>query len=308
MKTPSYSTPSISNFGSLTIRIVSSLALVAGCLLVTGCPASKQTNTDPSTDPASTTKTANTVVIRGSNTIGEELAPRLIAEFKKANADVNFDIESKATGYGMAALRIGQCDIAAASRAAIQVDLDLAKESGVEMNEYVLGYYSVAVVVSAANPVSNLTKDQVRDIFTGKISNWKEVGGADAAIHVHARDPISGTHLGFKEAAMNNDGYAAHLKLATNYAGIVEAVGKDANGIGYSSLNLANTAGAKAVTIDGIAASAANVQSGKYPYSRALRFYTNKAKESDAAKKFIEFTLDKTGQKTVEDMGFTPKP
>jgi phosphate transport system substrate-binding protein len=303
MKTSSHST----TLHSTLARIGCSIGLVLGCLFVTGCPASKQTNgstTDNTTQPAPKT---DTVVIRGSNTIGEELAPHLISVFKRANAGINFDLESKATGYGMAALRIGQCDIAAASRAAIQIDLDLAKENGLEMNDYLLGYYSVAVVVAAGNPVSNLTKDQVRDIFTGKITNWKEVGGADGEIHVHARDPISGTHLGFKEAAMNNDAYAAHIKTATNYAALVAAVGKDANGIGYSSLDLANTAGAKAVTIDGVAANSANVQSGKYPYARALRYYTNKAKESDATKKFIEFTLSGAGQKAVEQMGFTPK-
>ena len=120
----------------------------------------------------------------------------MIAEFKKAHSDVSFELEPKATGYGMAALRSGQCDIAAASRAAIEEELELTKQSGIQMNETVLGAYSVAVVVNANNPVSNLTKDQVHDIFTGKIANWKDVGGPDAAIALYIRDPISGTHLG----------------------------------------------------------------------------------------------------------------
>ena len=275
--------------------------------LMLGCPAGKPSG-NSSGGGAATPTTTNTVVIRGSNTIGEELAPKLIAEFKKAQPAVAFELETKATGYGMAALRIGQCDIAAASRAVIEQEKELAAASSLEMNEHLLGSYSVAVIVNAANTVANLTKEQVHAIFTGKIANWKDVGGADVEIHIYARDPISGTHLGFKEAAMNNDAYAAHPKLFMSYAGIVEAVGKDAGGIGYSSINHANASGAKAVSIEGVEASTATVHSGKYPYARTLRFYTNKNKESAAAKEFIEFAISKRGQEIVAEMGFTPKP
>lgn len=290
-----------------TLSIVKLPCLLGVSLLLFGCPAGKPSG-DSSGGGGATPNPTNTVVIRGSNTIGEELAPRLIAEFKKAHPATAFDLETKATGYGMAALRIGQCDIAAASRAAIQVDLDLANENGIEMNDHLLGSYSVAVVVNAGNAVANLTKEQVYGIFTGKFTNWKEVGGADAAIQLYVRDPISGTHLGFKEAAMNNDAYAAHPKLFTSYAGVVEGVGKDVNGIGYSSINMANNSGAKAVSIEGVEASTANVHNGKYPYARTLRFYTNKNKESAAAKEFIQFALSTRGQEIVAEMGFTPKP
>ncbi len=289
------------------IRVTKLVCLLGVSALMLGCPAGKPSG-DPSGSGTATPTPTNTVVIRGSNTIGEELAPKLIAEFKKTHPAVAFDLETKATGYGMAALRAGQCDIAAASRPVIEQEEELAVASGIEMNEHLLGSYSVAVVVNAANTVANLTKEQVHGIFTGKITNWKEVGGADTLIHVYARDPISGTHLGFKEAAMNNDSYAAHPKLFTSYAGIVEAVGKDAGGIGYSSINHANASGAKAVSIEGVEASTAAVHSGKYPYTRTLRFYTNKNKESDAAKEFIQFALSTRGQEVVAEMGFTPKP
>ena len=287
-------------------RVTKPICLLSISALMLGCPAGKP-SADTSGGAANPTPN-NTVVIRGSNTIGEELAPKLIAEFKKAHAGITFDLETKATGYGMAALRIGQCDIAAASRAIIEQEKELAETSGLEMNEHLLGSYSVAVVVNAGNPVANLTKEQVHAVFTGKITNWKEVGGADAEIHIYARDPISGTHLGFKETAMNNDAYAPHFKLLTSYAGMVEAVGKDAGGIGYSSINHANSSGAKAVSIEGVEASTATVQSGKYPYARVLRFYTNKAKETDAAKKFMQFALSTRGQELIAELGFTPKP
>ncbi|TSA41915.1 MAG: phosphate ABC transporter substrate-binding protein [Verrucomicrobiales bacterium] len=298
----------ITPFFHRILAVTKYLCLLCVGALMFGCPASKPSGDSSGGGATATPSATNTVVIRGSNTIGEELAPRLIAEFKKAHPVTAFDLDTKATGYGMAALRIGQCDIAAASRAAIQADLDLAKESGIEMNDHVLGLYSVAVVVNANNPVANLTKEQVHDIFTGKIANWKDVGGADAEIHLYVRDPISGTHLGFKEVAMNNDAYAAHFKLLTAYSAIAESVGKDAGGIGYSSINHANTSGAKAVSIEGVEASAAAVHGGKYPYARTLRFYTNKARESDAAKEFVQFVLSTRGQEIVSEMGFTTKP
>src|SRR5208283_1575082 len=122
--------------------------------------------------------------------------------------------------------------------------LEMARNRNVEYIDHVIGAYSVAVVVNAANPVGNLTRGQVRDIFTGAIRNWKDVGGPDAPIHLYIRDPISGTYIGFKELAMENKPYASERNLFTNYAAIVTAVARDANGIGYSGFNLAPHSGA----------------------------------------------------------------
>ncbi len=129
------------------------------------------------------------VTIRGSNTVGEELAPKLIAAYKSDHPAITFDLESKGTGYGFGNLLVGGCDIAAASREANSNELALAAERGIELSNIVIGTYSIAVVVNAANPVAELTRAQVRDIFTGKVKNWNEVGGADSPIHLLARDP-----------------------------------------------------------------------------------------------------------------------
>ncbi len=280
--------------------------LLAASFLLFGCPGTK-----PTTENSNSTITAGNadeVIIRGSNTFGEELAPDLVAEFKKSHPAINFDIETKATGYGMAALRVGQCDIAAASRTAIPADLELAKDANLEMNDYPIATYSVAIIAHANSPVANLTKDQVREIFTGKIRNWTEVGGPDADIHLYIRDPISGACLGFKEIAMKNEEYAAHPKLHTNYTSLVTAVAADPNGIGYCGLSQAKASGVKALTVDGIEASAATVNSGKYAYARTVRFYTNKANESQATKDFIGFVVSARGQEIIQQIGFAPKP
>ena len=248
------------------------------------------------------------ITIRGSNTIGEELAPRLVAEYKKDHKDAAFDLEFKGSGYGIGALMGGYCDIAGSSKPIAKEQEEIAQIRGVQFKEYILGAYTVSILVNAANPVSNLTSNQVQALFTGKIQNWKDVGGPDAPVHIYARDPVSGTYLGFKELAMGLQDYGEHVQLFTNYLGITDAVSKDPNGIGYAGLNFAKHEGTKAVSVDGIAPTAETVNGKKYPYARALRFYTDAAKESTKTKDFVDFVLSPGGQQVLTQMGYAPKP
>src|SRR5439155_17718876 len=156
--------------------------------------------------------------------------------------------------------------------------------------------------------ITNLSRDQVRDIFTGTVQNWKEVGGSDAPIHLYIRDPISGTYLGFRELAMEDKPYAASTNALTNYEAIVEAVAKDQNGIGYSSFNLAEKPGVKSISIRGVTPGTLSVNQGQYPFSRVLRLYTNKGKENPAALEFIRFVQSSRGQEIVAQAGNTPRP
>ena len=277
-------------------RLVKNAGLFAFCLLLASCSEEKKP------EPVASEK----VLIRGSNTIGEELAPKLIAEYKRDHPGADFNIESKATVYGIAALLGGQCDIAAASRETLKEEVELAKMRDIELNNYVIGAYSVAVVANASSPVANLTKDQVRDIFAGAVTNWKDVGGPEAPIHLYIRDPISGTYLGFKELAMGNKSYADNPKMFTSYEAIVKAVAQDAHGIGYSSLSAAKNSSVKSVAVGGVLPTLETINKGQYPYARILRFYTNKGKEARPAKEFIQFVTSERGQKIVAQMGFAP--
>ncbi len=251
----------------------------------------------------------NKVVIKGSNTVGEELAPRLISEYRKNHPGVVIDLESKATGYGLASLMAGGCDIAAASRLMIKDEQQQAELRKIEFNEYTIGSYSVAVVLNANNPVNNLSRDQIRDIFSGAIENWKDVGGPDAPIHRYIRDPISGTYLGFRELALQDKAYSTkNATELTSYDAIAQAVAKDANAVGYTSVQLAATGGLKGVSVGGVAPTIASVNEGKYPYSRILRLFTNKAREAPAARDFIQFVQSQSGQQIVAQLGYVPKP
>lgn len=279
-----------------TTQLLKNAGLMALCCLLASCAEEKKPEAGAQTK----------ILIKGSNTIGEELAPRLIAAYKKDHPSTECSFEPKATVYGIAALLGGQCDIAAASRETLKEEREIAKMRDIELNEYVIGAYSVAVVVNAACPVADMTKDQVRDIFTGAVTNWKDVGGTDAPIHLYARDPISGTYLGFKELAMGNKSYADNPNLLTSYEAIVQGIAKDPNGIGYSSIDLVKHAGVKGVSIGGVAPTIEAVNKGQYPYTRVLRFYTNKAKEGKEAKDFVQFVTSEGGQKIVAAMGFAP--
>jgi phosphate transport system substrate-binding protein len=256
----------------------------------------------------SETKTnADRLVVRGSNTYGEELSPRLIQEFQKDHPGAVFDTEFKGTSYGFGALTTGNCDIAAASREVTTNEVALTKDSGVEFQDTVIGSYGVAVVVNAANSVADLSLDQVRDIFSGAIQNWKDVGGPDAPIHLYIRSPISGTYLGFQEVAMEKKPYAGGAKPLTNHVDIVQAVAKDPHGIGYSSLDLLKKGGVKGVSVGGIAPTVDSVNKRQYPYARVLRLYTSKGKETPIVSEFLKFVQSQRGQQVLSEMGYVPK-
>ena len=275
------------------------IGLLLFCVLLGACDSQKQ---------ESGANLKGKLIIKGSNTLGEELMPQLVAEYKKAHPGVTVELESKGTGTGFSALLAGDCDIAGASRVANDAELKQVSTKNLELNTYMVGSYSFAVVVNNSNPVDSLTKDQVRDIFTGTIKNWNQVGGPDAAINLIIRDPISGTYLGFRELAMDDKAYTAGVKTFTNYTDIVKAVAADPNSIGYSSIALAKSEGVKAISLGQVAASPLAVREGRYAYMRALRLYTNKPKETPLAHDFIQFVQSKNGQDIVSQLGFVPRP
>ncbi|MDB6111892.1 MAG: phosphate-binding protein [Pedosphaera sp.] len=285
--------------GTNRMRLVRSFSLFLLGVVLACCPACNQ---------APEKVTEGKIIIKGSNTLGEELVPGLIAEYKKEHPAVTFELESKGTASGFAAMVAGQCDIAAASRVASGDELKTAHARGIDLNVHMVGSYSVAVIVNAASGITNLTRDQVRDLFAGVVQDWKEVGGVDAPVHAYIRDPISGTYLGFRELAMEDKPYGTGAKTFTNYTAIVQAVAQDPNGIGYSSIDLASKTGVKPVSIRGVSPSVLSVNEGQYPCSRSLRLYTNKAKESAAARDFVRFVQSSRGQEILDEMGFVPRP
>ena len=282
------------------LNFVTGAALVWFALAMGGC--SEKADTPAPLPP-------NKVVIKGSNTVGEELGPKLIAEYKRDHGDVTVELESQGTGSGFMGLMKGVCNIGAASRNMSTAEQEEAKAKGTELKDNVIGSYSVAVIVNAASPIHDLTHQQVAGIFTGAIQNWKDVGGPDAPIQRYIRSSISGTALGFRELAMDNNSYATNNTAAlTNYTGIAEAVAKDPNGIGYVTIQMASGPGVKGISIGGVAPTMDAVKAAKYPYARVLHLYMSKSIEAPKAQEFVEFVQSAKGQQIVDQMGFVPKP
>ncbi len=273
--------------------------LILGTLLavlVTGCPANHRYSPEAIG--------AAKVVVKGSNTFGDEVAPPLIVAFNKDYPEVRIEVSSKDSASGFAALLAGECDIAAATRVASEDELRLAKTRGIEFDTAFLCSYGVAVVVHPTNSVRNLSSSQVRDVFTGIAQNWKSVGGADAPVRIHIRGPGSATHAAFREMALEDRAYAASATTHDSYAAIVEAVRQDSNAVGFVSMSLAEHSGLKAVLIDHHPASVLSVSLRQYPYGRGMWLNTDKARHSPAALAFIRFAQSPRGQEIIAKTGF----
>jgi phosphate transport system substrate-binding protein len=251
---------------------------------------------------------AQKVSIKGSNTFGEELAPRLVEQYRAAQPEVEFALESKGTATGIAALLNGECDIAAASRLANEDELRLRRSRGIRMQSHSIGYYGVAVIVHARNPITNLSDAQVRCAFTGIINKWKAMGwDTEQPIRACIRHSDSGAHLGFQELALDRMPYARAAAPFRSYEEITDAVQADPNSIGYVSMLASKRPGIRGITVNGIPLTVQSVEEGTYPYARQLRLYTNPKRESAAAKDFIRFCQSREGQRIVEETGNVPR-
>ena len=244
------------------------------------------------------------LVIQGSNTFGEALGPALIRAYKQTRSATIIELESRGSATGIAALIDGTCDIAAVSRPLTEDEQRLAKSRGLKLKSYAIGYYGVAVIVNATNPIVRLSDEQVRDIFTGKISRWKAVGGPDAAVEVFTRETSTGTYLGFQELAMERRPYTPAATAVRTDQELAAAVAAHPNAIGYVPFASLERSGVKGVAINLFTPTAWNVVQNDYPFARGLRLCTDARRESEIAKAFVRFCLSREGQTLVGAAGF----
>ncbi len=260
-------------------------------------------------------KDKNSIQIKGSDTmvnLGQAWAEKYMEQ-----DSINFiAVTGGGSGVGLSSLMSGTCDIAMSSRNIKEKEVALAKQKGINPNEIKVALDGLAVVVSPKNSVSKLTMDQLAAIFTGKITNWKELGGKDEKIVLLSREVNSGTHVYFKEHVLRkNDPNSREefapgaLMLSSSQAIADEIAGNSAAigyyGMGYISNKQKPVSIAKDEKSEYEAPTIENVISGKYPISRPLFFYTNGVPEG-LVKKFIDFTLSKEGQDIVLATDFVP--
>jgi phosphate transport system substrate-binding protein len=223
------------------------------------------------------------------------------------------------SGTGIAALINGTVDIANASREMKENEIADAEKHGFTPVEHTVAVDAIAVIVNLQNPVSQLTVDQLADIFTGRIRNWAELGGDDAPIVLVSRETNSGTHVYFLEEVIrkgdseNPDVFAPQTLLMPSSVGITSEVQRNPHAIGYDGLGYVDPAHEKiiAVAVDAdspfVTPSVATGADGSYPISRALHVYTTGAPDPNIDD-YIAWIQGPAGQEIVANLGFVPIP
>ena len=189
---------------------------------------------------------------------------------------------------------------------------DFVKKFRARPREYKMCLDGLSVYIQNDNPVQSLSLPQLEGIFTGKITNWKQVGGPDMPISLYGRENSSGTYEFFKEHVLNKKDFAATTKTMPGTAAVIQGVAKDKGGIGYGGI--AYGEGVKAVKVskadggEAIEPTEANVLNGAYPISRHLFNYVAPAKDTGAVAAYIGWCLSDAGQAVVKDVGYFPLP
>ena len=247
--------------------------------------------------------------IKGSDTV-LPVAQQTAERFMALNPDARITVTGGGTGVGISALLDGTTDIAMASRPIKFSEKMKVKSAGKEVEEVIVAYDALAIVVHPSNPVTNLTREQLEGIFTGRITNWKEVGGAAMKLVPDSRETSSGTYEFFKESVLRNRNYMNGIMSMPATGAIIQSISQTKGGIGYVGLAYLNdNVKAVHVSYDGgktfTAPSVANAKDGSYPIVRPLYYYYMTHSEK-TVKPFVDYILSPAGQQIVREIGFIP--
>lgn len=261
-------------------------------------------------------KDKNSIQIKGSDTM-VNLGQAWAEKYMEKNPADFVAVTGGGSGTGLSSLISGTCDIAMSSRNIKEKEIALAKQKGINPNEIKVALDGLAVVVNPGNPVSKLTLAQLADIFTGRVTNWKEVGGKDERIVLLSREVNSGTHVYFKEHVLrkndpnSKEEFAPTALMLSSSQAIADEVAGNPAAIGYYGMGYISKKQkplaiiAKDEKSEYEAPTIQNVINGKYPISRPLFLYTNGIPEG-LVKKFVDFALSKEGQEIVLKTDFVP--
>lgn len=246
---------------------------------------------------------AENVVIKGSTTV-LPIAQVTLEAYMKANPWVNISLSGGGSGEGIKALIDKSTNIANSSREIKDKEVELAKSKGIHPYTTIVAIDAITPIVNPKNKVRNLTIDQLSQIYQGKITNWKDVGGDNLQIVVISRDSSSGTFEAWGEMVLNKAKVTPKAQMQASNGAIVQAVSKNRYAIGYIGLGYMNKS-INAMTVNGVQASAKTAISKEYPVARPLYMYTNGQPTGETAK-YMTFVLSPAGQKLVAKEGFVP--
>lgn len=252
---------------------------------------------------------AKPISIKGSDTM-VIMNARLAEAFMAKNPGITIQVGGGGSGVGIAALLNGTTDIAASSRPIRTSEINSLKQRFATMGHTVaIARDGLSVYLNEKNPVRELTLQQLMEIYTGRITNWRQVGGNDAPIILYSRENSSGTYTYFRDNVLRGKDFAPRAQTLQGTAAVVNAVAKDPNGIGYGGAAYAKGIRFAAVKKDaktpGVLPTLETVRNGSYPISRFLYLYL-RARPSGDMKKFIDWALTAEGQAIVTKVGYFP--
>ncbi len=255
---------------------------------------------------------AGNITVKGSDTL-VILAQKWAEVYMSKNPQVKIQVSGGGSGVGFAALQNRATDLADASRKIKATEVaECLKAFGKRPTEYKVALDGLSVYVNDSNPVKELSLDQLLAIFTGKVRNWKEVGGSDSPITVYSRENSSGTYEFFKEHVLKGKDFAASAQTMPGTAALLQAVSKDKGGIGYGGA--AYGKGARALLLKKDAAAPAiepseeNVIKGLYPIWRYLYVYVNPDLDKGEIAAYLNWIRSDDGQSAVKQVGYFPLP
>lgn len=278
------------------MRWVTLAALIGVLVVLCGCGSGRNTKT---------------VTIKGSDTM-VILGQRWAEIYMHHHPGVTVQVTGGGSGTGIAALVNGGTDLCAASRPMKDKErADVKARQNKDVVETAVALDGVAVFLNTENPVQQFDLEQLRKIYRGEITDWKDVGGTPGKIICYGRENNSGTHMYFKEHVLNNQNFATEVQPLPGTAAVINAVVKDKNGVGYGGIGYDK--GVKAVPLSAksgdkpVEPTMDNVVSGAYPLSRKLFFYTA-GEPAGEVKAFIDWTLSDEGQRVCQEVGYYPIP
>ncbi len=255
---------------------------------------------------------AGNITVKGSDTL-VVLAQKWAETYMGKNAATKIQVTGGGSGVGIAALQNKTTDLCNSSRKMKAAEIaNCVQAFNKRPTEYKVALDGLSIYVNESNPLKEITLEQLELVFTGKIRNWKELGGSDAPITVYSRENSSGTYEFFKEHVLKGKDFVASAQTMPGTAALLQAVAKDKSGIGYGGA--AYGQGAKALLVKkdaaspGIEATEENVVKGIYPIWRYLYVYVNPALDKGEISAYINWIRSDAGQSIVKDVGYFPLP
>ena len=292
-------------------------AMLLALMMVSACGNQSGDNGGGAEAGSAETRGGRAIQNKGSDTM-VNLALAWAEAYRGVKPEVDIAVTGGGSGTGIAALINKTVDLANASREMKDKEIEDARKNGVEPIEHQVAIDALAVIVNPANPVSQLTIDQLAEIFTGRITNWKDVGGNDAPIVLVSRETNSGTHVYFLEEVVrkgdgeNTDVFARQTLLMPSSVGITSEIQRNPNAIGYDGLGYV-TEHEKLIAVAPdaespyVLPSVATGADGSYPIARGLYIYSA-GEPAGAIADYLNWIKGPEGQQIVADLGFVPLP